>query len=284
MRASTPGFPRALLTLLLIAAGAAGLTAPAVTKPAEAAFPGANGKFVFVSFRTTGAGVNNPEGDTELFVMRPDGTGIEQLTVNDTREFEPAWSADGRWIAYSSHNPVEDVDIYMTSYRDGDFVQTRQLTNNTVLEQQPAFSPDGTKIAFVSNRDGNTELYVVDYSPDAAPPPVNLTNNAASDFDPDWSPDGSKIVFTSDRDGGNLNIYVMNADGSGQKRLTKRAASDSQPVFSPDGTRIAFTSGPAGSDNEIYVMRARPESSTNRPSNRTRNDDGDGAPDWRPVP
>jgi len=81
--------------------------------------------------------------------------------------------------------------------------------------------------------------------PDGTPPPVNLTNNPASDTDPNWSPDGSMIAFASTRDN-NHNIYVMNADGSGQTRLTRNAAPDFSPAWSPDGTRIVFQSNREG--------------------------------------
>ena len=83
-------FGRAFLALVL-AAVAAGLIAPAGAKPTKAAFPGANGKIAFASSRTSGAGVDNPGGDSEIFTMNPDGKGIEQLTVNvEANDFESA--------------------------------------------------------------------------------------------------------------------------------------------------------------------------------------------------
>src|SRR5215210_1544194 len=73
------------------------------TKPAEAAFPGSqNGKIVFASNLATGTGVDNPEGDDEIFTMNPDGTGITQLTKNTADDYYPAWSADGQRIAFAS--------------------------------------------------------------------------------------------------------------------------------------------------------------------------------------
>src|SRR3989442_10169060 len=72
------------------------------------------------------------------------------------------------------------------------------------------------RIAFVSNRDGNTEIYVKNADGTGL---TRLTNNPAVDDYPAWSPDGSRIAFTSTRDG-HYNIYVMNADGTGVTRLT----------------------------------------------------------------
>ena len=88
--------------MLLLATVAAGLLAPVETKPVEAAFPGANGTIVFASNRTAGSGVANPTGDAELLAMKPDGTGIAQLTANTTEDSEPTWSADGHWVAYTN--------------------------------------------------------------------------------------------------------------------------------------------------------------------------------------
>ena len=69
---------------------------------------------------------------------------------------------------------------------------------------------------------------------------LRRTNNGASDYAPTWSPDGQQIAFTSDRDG-NFEIYVMNADGSGQtRRRTSNGASDDDPSWSPDGQQIAY--------------------------------------------
>src|ERR671932_788377 len=92
-----------VLVLLLAAALAAGLLALVGTiKPAKAAFPGSNGKIAFASSRTTGAGVDNPEGDSEIFTMNPDRTGIEQLTKNGGNDYDLAWSAQGNSIAFTS--------------------------------------------------------------------------------------------------------------------------------------------------------------------------------------
>ncbi len=94
----------------------------------------------------------------------------------------------------------------------------------------PAQAQDAMgQIAFVSRRDGNSEIYVMNADGSGQ---TNLTNNPASDTFPAWSPDGSRIAFTSDRDG-NQEIYVMNADGSGQTPLTNNPETDNSPVWSP---------------------------------------------------
>ena len=133
-------------------------------------------------------------------------------------------------------------------------------------------TPDCNGIAFVSNRDGNSEIYAM--NPDGSGQ-ANLTNNPASDVYPAWSPDGTKLAFSTNRDG-NYEIYVMNADGSTPTRLTTHAANDYQPDWSPDGTKLAFMSERDGM-RQIYVMNADGTSQTNLSSNLTKNDE---LPHW----
>ena len=118
------------------------------------------------------------------------------------------------------------------------------------------------KIAFMSARDGNFEIYVMNAD---GTEQTRVTNNAASDTRPAFSPDGSKIAFTSTRDG-NWEIYVMNADGTGQTRLTQNAFADWDPAFNHDGSKIAFVSSRDGNE-EVYVMNADGSGQTNLTNN-----------------
>jgi Tol biopolymer transport system component len=141
---------------------------------------------------------------------------------------------------------------------------------------QPSSTPSAGGaglIVFQSQRDGNTEVYMMNADGSAQ---TRLTNNTADDFQPLWSPDGGHITFVSARDGNN-EIYVMNADGSAQTRLTDNSADDTQPAWSPFGTRLAFVSARDG-NNEIYVMNADGSAQTRL----TDNSADDMNPAWSP--
>ncbi len=107
------------------------------------------------------------------------------------------------------------------------------------------------RIAFVSERNGNPEIYVMDATGGSV---RRLTRNNARDDSPVWSPDGRMIAFVSERDG-NREIYSMNASGGNLIRLTRNVATDDSPTWSPDGRQIAFVSERDGLP-QIYVMRA----------------------------
>jgi serine/threonine protein kinase/WD40 repeat protein len=104
-------------------------------------------------------------------------------------------------------------------------------------------------IAFVSAREGNDEIYVMNADGSSV---TRLTENPASDLDPAWSPDDSRIAFISDRDG-DSEIYTMNQDGSGVTKLTDDNHGYSGPSWSPDGQHLAFASDRDG-DLNIYVL------------------------------
>ena len=215
------------------------------------------------------AGLVPPEGlnvaDRQVVAVAPTPAPATRLTVHDAWDASPAWSPDGRRIAFASDRDG-NTEVYVMN-ADGSGVT--RLTVNDAVDSSPSWSPDGRRIAFVSTRDGNWEIYVMNADGSGV---TRLTDNDAYDWSPAWSPDGRRIAFQSKRDG-NFEIYVMNADGSGLTRLTYNGADDLTPSWSPDGRRIAFASG-GRARLDIYVMNA---------SGVTRlTDNYGGTPAWSP--
>ena len=116
--------------------------------------------------------------------------------------------------------------------------QLRPLSADTGQQIDPAFSPDGARIAFVSNRDGNAEIYAMDADGSHV---TRLTSDPQLDGHPVFTPDGQAILFQSQRTGGKLQIFAMNADGTGVKQITQDSVSLA-PAVSPDGRTIAYVS------------------------------------------
>jgi tol-pal system beta propeller repeat protein TolB len=244
--------PLAALAVALVLACTAVALLVAAQEPAEAAFPGHNGRIAFDSVRPG-------DSDLEIYTIRPDGTGLRQVTFNAKSDYSPAWSPDGLQIAFVRSEPFADGEIWVKdSRKDTRIARLTQLTNNTVYDDGPAWSPDGSKIVFASFRDGNWDIYVMNADGSGQ---KRLTTDPEPDRDPVWSPDGSKIAFWSSRDG-NLDIWAMDADGSNQTNLTQIDASQSQgaiwPNWSPDGSKIVFER-----DSDIWVVDADGSNQTN---------------------
>ena len=181
---------------------------------------------------------STPEREaSHIYVMNADGTGLTRLSNDADYDLDPAWSPDGRKIAFVSARD----GYYAIFAMNADGSDQTRLTSNPEGNGQPAWSPDGGKIAFVSRRDGNNEVYVMNADGSGQ---TRLTDDVADEYEPAWSPDGRTIVFTNNAD---RHLYVMNADGSGETRLE---ATGHHAVWSPDGRRIAFD------DGGIYVMNA----------------------------
>ena len=137
------------------------------------------------------------------------------------------------------------------------------------------------RIAFMSDRDWNWEIYVMD---DDGGNQRNLTNNPGDDKYPSWSPDGKRITFTADRNDRDWNrqIYVMDDDGGNQLNLSNNDFDDRGPSWSPDGKRIAFVST-RDRASEIYVMDADGGKPKNLTNNRTPDDNPSWSPDGRRI-
>jgi Tol biopolymer transport system component len=199
----------------------------------------------------------------DIYVMNVDGGERRRLVRNTVDNSYPghlAWSPLGDEIAFVNARDG-DFEVYVMN---ADGSGQRRLTRNTVRDHYPVWSPDGRRIAFESN----WQVWVMNADGSGQ---RRLTRNGGRNFAPAWSPDGRRIAFErrlgrqqSPRCSGCGNalafeVWVMNANGSGQQALTRRGA---QPAWSPDGQKIAFVrqsrSRKIASDRDIdiYVMNA----------------------------
>ncbi len=213
------------------------------------------------------------QGQYDIAVINADGSGLTKLTDDEGIDQQPAWSPDGRQIAFSSYREgVENFEIFVMA-SDGSGL--RQLTNagDGYVSQAPSWSPDGRTIVF--ERGGQTIPSDICVMRADGSGQTNLTATPDFEMAPDWSPDASRIVFTWQRDIG-ATIYSMDSTGGGVRQLIQPAGGEGYPAWSPDGTKIAFVARGSGGA-AIWVM--------NRDgTGRTMLVDGDESPVWQPLP
>jgi Tol biopolymer transport system component len=175
-------------------------------------------------------------GDRLLSLIQGKQTRVDVST--------PAWSPDGRTIVFVSWRDGNG-EVYAM---DADSSSPRNLTQDPAQDVRPAWSPDGRRIAFVTRRDGNSEVYVMNAD---GREKRNLTRDRAIADYPTWSPDGRKIAFLGCTDSplscvplsNSYQLYVVNADGSGLRRLPLNPGLNPYPlqtplVWSSDGRTI----------------------------------------------
>jgi TolB protein len=180
----------------------------------------------------------------ELVVADADGYGPQSIVGSPEPLLSPAWSPDGRKLAYVSFEKGNSA-IYTQDVATG----ARELiSSGPGINGAPSFSPDGAKMALTLSRTGNPEIFVRDMSTGSLD---QLTQHWSIDTEPVWSPDGNNLYFTSDR-GGKPQIYRVPAGGGEPTRVTLEGDYNARASIAPDGRKIAVAHG-RGNEYRIAV-------------------------------
>ncbi len=188
----------------------------------------------------------------ELWYMDFDGNNARRLTNNGSINALPAWSPGGRYIAYTSwknRNP----DLYILDRTTG---RSRKVSSKRGLNTGAAWSPKGDKLAFSASLGrANMDIYLMD-SDGTGMRRLTRAKSWVRNLSPSWSPDGKQIAFVSNRYR-HPHIFVMNADGSGQRQLTTQGKYNQAPKWSPQGEWILFTGRDEKNRFDLFKVSAK---------------------------
>ena len=180
-----------------------------------------------------------------ICLINADGTGFRQLTYDAVKHWYPSLSPDSASVIYSAYLKDYVYEIYEMNLASGIVMQ---LTDSLGVLKAPEISPDGKSIVFgLGTKDDGEEIWVMNRN---GADPKRINNRG---WDPSWSPDGTQILFASDSSG-SIQLYIMNVNGTGVKRVTDFDALRGRSDWSPDGEWMATYNGPAWK-REIFIFR-----------------------------
>jgi TolB protein len=256
-RASRLRLPLATVALVAVVGGSA--------STAQATFPGKPGSIAFQR-------IVNPEDEenSQIFSVTRPGAKARKLTSGGSG-FNPDYSPDGRHIVFERRFGGTRPDAMVTMSSDGSspaLVNTTCSADPCLGDNSPAWSPDGNRLVFerafgpIINDEASGGLDLLTASADGSSEQLilDIAGNAREPHDAQWSPDGTRIAVNmlniKARPRNGSAIYVLNADGSGFRRITPMRLNAGNPDWSPDGKRIVFNSSYEGQAAvEIYTVR-----------------------------
>ena len=162
---------------------------------------------------------------SDIWAMNVDGTDRRPIAVLPEDQFYPSFSPDMSKLMFATVAPPGGRSIQVMDLATG-VVTTLFDFSRASFDSAPAWSPDGRRIAFESNMDGDMELYVMNADGSDV---RQITHNTNWDEGPAWSPDGTKLAFSSGADDLHLDIWTMNVDGTDKRQLTTFPGRDESP-------------------------------------------------------
>lgn len=217
--------------------------------------------------------VSTHAGNAQIYLAGPDGEQAVALTQGADEHTQPAWSPDGRRVAYTSLHAGGNMELYVM---DADGSNKRRLTDHPQPDDAPSWSPDGKQIVFRSYRDRHANLYVIDADGGNL---RRLTDSPSDKGKPSWSPDGSRIAYAATGESVKTQVRVVKVDGSDDLDITSAISKDrkAHAAWSPDGSRLAFVAI-KNHFAQIYLVNA----DGSAPTALTDNSYDNAMPAWSP--
>jgi TolB protein len=197
-------------------------------------------------FATRMAYVTRVANRYQLRVADADGEGAQDALVRVDPIISPAWSPDGRELAYVSFEQQKAV-VYIQDVASG---QRRAIAAFRGSNSAPAWSPDGKQLALTLSREGPAQLYLMAREGGT---PRRLTASSAIDTEAAFAPDGRSVYFVSDR-GGGPQVYRVGVDGGNPERITFSGGYNISPAVSPDGRWLAYISRLGGGQFRLHLL------------------------------
>ena len=197
-------------------------------------------------FATRIAYVTRAANRFTLRITDADGEGGQVALTSVEPIISPAWSPDGRELAYVSFEQQKAV-VWVQEVASG---QRRSLANFRGSNSAPAWSPDGRSLVLSLSRDGGTQLFSIGRDGSGL---KRLTQSSAIDTEATYAPDGRTIYFVSDR-GGGPQVYRMPAAGGSAERVTFSGTYNISPAISPDGRTLAYVSRLSGGNFRLHTL------------------------------